>query len=164
MTKDESASLEKAIEIALRAHAGQVDKAGAPYILHPLRMMHSMSSPTEMMAAVLHDVVEDGPGWTFDRLKRLAIPDEVIEAVTFVTKRPDEENDYEKFILRAAKHPVARRVKLADLKDNMDFSRISNPTERDFARVEKYRRAHALLSSLEADQPDQPIQVVAPND
>ena len=105
--------LETAIEIAVRAHAGQVDKAGAPYILHPLRMMLRMSSPTEMMAAVLHDVVEDGPGWTPDRLKEEGIPADVIEAVAQVTKRDEE--DYETFVLRAASHPIARRVKLVVL-------------------------------------------------
>ena len=88
------ASLEKAIEIALRAHAGQKDKAGAPYILHPLRMMLRMSSPTEMMAAVLHDVVEDGPGWTEVRLKEKGIPPEVVAAVLSLTKLPEEEDDY----------------------------------------------------------------------
>src|SRR5262245_23672304 len=141
--------LEKAIEIALRAHAGQTDKAGAPYISHPLRMMLRMKDPTSMMVAVLHDVVEDGHGWTFDRLAEEGIPAAVIEAVTYVTKRAEEESDYQKFILRAASHPVARQVKLADLEDNMDLGRISNPTEKDFARIEKYRNAHALLRTLE---------------
>lgn len=141
--------LEKAIEIALRAHAGQTDKAGAPYVLHPLRMMLRMKDLISMMVAVLHDVVEDGPGWTPNRLKEEGIPDDVIEAVSFVTKRPGEEDDYEKFVLRAASHPVARRVKLADLEDNMDLSRISDPTERDFARIEKYRQAHTMLEALE---------------
>ena len=146
--------LEKAIEIALRAHSGQVDKAGAPYILHPLRMMLRMNGPTEMMAAVLHDVVEDGPGWTFDRLAEEGIPADVIEAVSCLTKRPDEEHDYEKFIRRASIHPVARRVKLADLEDNMDMRRIANPTDKDRARMEKYSRAHAFLSSLDGDGQD----------
>jgi (p)ppGpp synthase/HD superfamily hydrolase len=143
--------LEKAIGIALRAHSGQVDKAGAPYILHPLRMMLRMNGPTEMMAAVLHDVVEDGPGWTFGRLAEEGIPAEVIEAVGCLTKRPDEEQDYESFIRRASLHPVARRVKLADLEDNMDIRRIANPTDKDRARMEKYSRAHALLRSLDGD-------------
>ena len=147
--------LEKAIEIALRAHAGQTDKAGAPYVLHPLRMMLRMKDPTSMMVAALHDVVEDGDGWTFDRLAAEGIPADVIEAVTYVTKWAGEETDdwpgYKKFILRAASHPVARRVKLADVEDNMDLRRISNPTEKDFARMKKYRRAYALLRALDED-------------
>ena len=79
---------EKAIEIALRAHAGKTDKAGAPYVLHPLRMMLRMKDPTSMIVAVLHDVVEVGPGWTFDRLANEGIPAAVVDAVTYVTKRP----------------------------------------------------------------------------
>ena len=143
--------LEKAIEIALRAHSGQVDKAGAPYILHPLRMMVRMNGPAAMMAAVLHDVVEDGEGWTFERLAQEGIPAEVIEAVGCLTKRPEEEQDYERFIRRASLHPVARRVKLADLEDNMDMRRIADPTDKDRARMEKYGRAHAFLSSLDGN-------------
>ncbi len=140
--------LEKAIEIALKAHAGQTDKAGAPYVLHPLRMMLRMNNEVEMMAAVLHDVVEDGPGWTFERLAQEGIPPAVIEAVGYLTKQPAEESDYERFIRRAATHPVARRVKLADLEDNMDLRRIAKPADRDFARIDKYRNAHALLKAL----------------
>jgi len=142
--------LEKAIGIALRAHAGATDKAGAPYVLHPLRMMLRMEDQTSMMVAVLHDVVEDGPGWTPDRLKEEGIPADVIEAVAHVTKHEGE--DYETFVRRAAEHPVARRVKLADLEDNMDLRRISDPTESDFARLKKYRSAYALLKALNEGQ------------
>ncbi len=144
-------SLEKAIEIAVKAHAGQTDKAGAPYVLHPLRMMLRMHSETDMMAAVLHDVVEDGPGWTFESLASEGIPAPVIEAVTFLTKRPEEKGDYERFIRRAAAHPVASRVKLADLEDNMDLRRITNPTDEDFARLKKYRSAYTLLKAMRTD-------------
>jgi (p)ppGpp synthase/HD superfamily hydrolase len=141
-------ALEKAIAIAVEAHAGQTDKAGAPYILHPLRLMLRMGNETEMMAAVLHDVVEDGAGWTFKRLAEEGMPTTVIDAVDHLTKRPEDDNSYEGFIRRAATNPVARRVKLADLEDNMDLGRISNPTERDFARLAKYRSAYALLKSI----------------
>jgi (p)ppGpp synthase/HD superfamily hydrolase len=140
--------LERAIEIALTAHRGQKDKNGAPYVLHPLRMMVRMSNETEMMAAVLHDVVEDGPGWTFERLAQEGIPAEVIEAVTYLTKRPEEEQDYEAFVRRAGTNQIARRVKLADLEDNMDIRRIAAPTEKDLARLKRYRAAYALLSAL----------------
>lgn len=143
-------ALEKAIAIAVKAHAGQTDKAGAPYVLHPLRLMLQMGNETEMMAAVLHDVVEDGAGWTFDRLAEEGIPAAVIQAVDHLTKRPEDKNDYEGFIRRAATNAVARRVKLADLQDNMDMRRIDSPTERDFARLAKYRGAYALLKSLGA--------------
>jgi hypothetical protein len=117
-------------------------------------MMLRMRNPVAMMVAVLHDVVEDGPGWTFDRLAKEGIPDAVVDAVAYLTKKTEEENDYEAFILRAAKHPVARRVKLADLEDNLDLGRISNPTPKDLARMEKYRKAHALLKTFDDQNVD----------
>ena len=141
-------ALEKAISIALEAHAGQVDKSGAPYILHPLRLMLAMDNDIERMAAVLHDVLEDGPGWTEEKLRAEGIPEEVIEIVRFLTKKPEEENDYDLFIRRVSQRPAAIRVKLADLKDNMNLDRISLPTDKDRARVEKYREAHAFLNAL----------------
>ncbi len=131
--------LEKAIQIAVEAHAGQVDKAGAPYILHPLRLMFCMDTPEEKMTAVLHDVVEDGPDWSFTRLRDAGIPDVVLDAVGHLTRDPDE--DYEAFIDRAARHPIARRVKQADIEDNLNVLRISQLTERDLVRVQKYHRA-----------------------
>ena len=140
--------IERAIAIALDAHAGQVDKAGAPYVLHPLRMMARMKSEPEMMAAVLHDVVEDGDGWSLDRLAAEGIPPYVVDAVGSLTKRPEEEGDYMAFIRRAGHNAIARAVKLADLEDNMDLGRIANPTERDMKRIDKYRSAHAFLESL----------------
>lgn len=139
-------ALEKAISIAVEAHASQVDKSGAPYILHPLRLMLAMDNDTERMAAVLHDVLEDGPGWTEEKLRAEGIPDDVIEIVRVLTKTAEEENDYERFIRRVSQHPVATRVKLADLEDNMDLGRISQPTAKDLARVEKYRKAHEFLT------------------
>ncbi|MEO8005426.1 MAG: hypothetical protein ABI771_11010 [Betaproteobacteria bacterium] len=140
-------ALERAIAIAVDAHAGQFDKAGAPYVLHPLRMMLRMRTAAEMMAAVLHDVVEDGPGWSLERLAGAGIPADVLEAVECLTKRREEEGDYDAFIRRAGSNPMARRVKLADLEDNMDPRRIAHPVERDVVRIAKYRRAHAWLSS-----------------
>ena len=137
------ATLERAIEIAARAHAGQVDKAGAPYILHPLRMMLSVESLEARMAAVLHDVVEDCDV-TLEQLRAEGFPASVIEAVEALTKHEGE--DYEAFIRRVAPNVLARQVKLADLRDNSDLSRIANPTEKDRLRIEKYQRA---IRSLE---------------
>jgi (p)ppGpp synthase/HD superfamily hydrolase len=139
-------TLERAIAIAAEAHAGQVDKAGAPYVLHPLRMMLSLASNDERIVAVLHDVCEDCPGWTFDRLCREGFADHIIVAVRSVTKRDDE--DYEAFVRRAAADPIGRRVKLADLHDNSDLTRIAAPTARDLARIEKYRHAIELIGNL----------------
>jgi hypothetical protein len=139
-------TLERAIVIAAQAHAGQVDKAGAPYVLHPLRMMLRLSSNDERIVALLHDVCEDCPGWTFDRLRGEGFPDHIIEALRSVTKRDGE--DYEAFVRRAAGNPIGRRVKLADLHGNCDPSRIAAPSERDRQRIEKYRRAIDLIGRL----------------
>lgn len=127
------------------AHEGQVDKAGMPYVLHPLRMMLSVDTPEGRMAAVLHDVVED-TAVTLDQLRAEGFPEAVIEAVEALTKRDGE--DYEAFILRVAPNPIARKVKLADLRDNCDLSRLAEPTEKDRQRIEKYRRAIDYLASL----------------
>ena len=131
-------TLERAVAIAAEAHAGQVDKAGAPYLLHPLRLMLQMETLEERMVAVLHDVVEDSD-WSFERLRREGFSENVLEGIDAVTRREGE--TYEEFVLRASRHPIGRRVKLADLRDNSDLSRIASPTEKDRERVEKYRRA-----------------------
>ena len=141
-------TLERAIAIAAEAHAGQVDKAGLPYMLHPLRIMLRMSSIDERIVAVLHDVCEDCPGWTFDRLRREGFSDRIVDALDSVTKRDGEE--YEDFVRRAVANPIGGRVKLADLLDNIDLSRIAAPSERDFQRIEKYRRAIDLIDRLSA--------------
>lgn len=137
-------SIEKAIEIAAREHAGDTDKAGAPYVFHPLRLMFAVKSPVEKMAAVLHDVVEDTPV-TLSELKNEGFPVEVITAIDALTKRKGESRlDAAK---RAAVNPIARAVKLADVTDNMDLSRISNPSEKDFARLKEYEQVKKLLIS-----------------
>lgn len=141
-------TLERAIAIAAEAHAGQVDKAGAPYVLHPLRMMLQLSSTDERIVAVLHDVCEDCPEWTFDRLRGEGFAPHIIEALGSVTKRDGE--DYEAFVLRAAANPLGRSVKLADLRDNSDLSRIASPSDNDLRRLEKYRRAIALIERLQS--------------
>ena len=140
-------TLERAIAIAAQAHAGQVDKAGAPYVLHPLRMMLQLASNDERIVAVLHDVCEDCPGWSFERLRDEGFAPQVIAALDAVTRRDDE--TYEDFVRRAAADPIGRSVKLADLRDNSDLSRIAAPTERDFERLEKYRRAIMIIERLE---------------
>lgn len=137
-------TIEKAIEIAARAHAGQLDKAGAPYIFHPLRLMFAVQGEHERMAAVLHDVVEDSP-LTFDDLAREGFPAAVIDALRALTKRAGESRvDAAR---RAAAHPLARTVKLADVADNMDLRRIAHPDERDFARLEQYAEVKAILKA-----------------
>lgn len=142
---DEAAMLEKAILLAVEAHSGQRDKAGDPYILHPLRMMLTLDTPSEKIAAVLHDVVEDTE-WTLEGLRREGFSEEVIDAVACLTKQGDE--SYEAFVERAAQHPIARRVKLADVEDNMDVRRLDTLTNKDQDRLARYLRAWRRLKGV----------------
>ena len=137
------ADLEEAIRIALEAHRGQRDRAGAPYVLHPLRMMLRGRTDAERMAAVLHDVVEDS-AWTLDDLRARGFPGEVVDAVDALTRRPDE--PWDAFVERAAANPIARRVKLADLEDNLDLRRRPEVSARDLERLNRYLRAWRQLS------------------
>ena len=136
--------LEKAIQCAVKAHAGQKDKAGAPYILHPLRIMMKMDNQAGMIAAMLHDVVEDS-SVTLSDLRAEGFSEEVIAAVDHLTRREGEA--YEIFINRLRHNPLAVKVKLADLEDNMDIRRIENVTERDIERIQKYQTAREKLSA-----------------
>ena len=135
-------SIERAIEIASSAHAGQRDKAGQPYIFHPLRVMLRVNTEHEQMAAVLHDVVED-TSVTLARLEQEGFPAEVLRAIAALAKLPGETRL--DAAMRAAADPVARVVKLADNAENMDLSRIPNPTDKDYARCREYEEVRAVL-------------------
>ena len=135
-------TIERAIEIAATAHAGQRDKAGQPYIFHPLRVMLRVNTEHEQMAAVLHDVVED-TSVTLARLEQEGFPAEVLRAIAALTKLPGETRL--DAAMRAAADPVARVVKLADNAENMDLSRIPNPTDKDYARCREYEEVRAVL-------------------
>jgi (p)ppGpp synthase/HD superfamily hydrolase len=134
--------LEKAIEIAVRAHAGQKGKDGSPYILHPLRVMTRARTDEERMAAVLHDVVEDSEV-TLEDLRGAGFPEEVLTVVRLLTH--EEGVSYEDYVERLKPHPMARRIKLADLEDNSDIRRLSRIEERDLERLRKYHRAWQIL-------------------
>lgn len=134
--------LEDAIALAVQAHRGQRDKAGQTYILHPLRVMLRLETDAERMVAVLHDVVEDS-AWTLEQLRALGYPEEVLGALDCLTKREGE--SYEAFIERVRPHALARRVKLADLEDNMDVRRLVAVTPKDAERLARYRAAWARL-------------------
>jgi len=153
-------NLEKAIKIAVEAHTGQVDKGGNPYILHPLRVMLSLDTEEERIVGVLHDVVEDCEGWTWERLREQGCSDEIIEALKSVSKTPEEEKQFKKmddpnekldhyleFIKRAKFNKIGRNVKAADIKDNLDISRIDDITERDIDRLNRYKAALKMLGA-----------------
>ena len=133
-------TLFRAIEIAVAAHAGQTDKVGAPYILHPLRVMQSLTTEEERIVGVLHDVVEDCPDWPMDRLRREGFSEVILAALATVTKLSEDE-DYTAFIARAASDPIGRRVKRADLLDNLDVTRLPEVTDKDARRLNKYLQA-----------------------
>lgn len=135
-------TIERAIEIAASAHAGQVDKAGQPYIFHPLKVMLRVSTEHERITAVLHDVVED-THITLEQLRLEGFASEVFVAVEALTKLPGE--SWLDAAARAKRDPVARIVKLADNAENMDLSHIDNPTDKDFARLKEYEVVWAFL-------------------
>lgn len=136
-------SLQKAIEIATQAHAGQVDKAGNEYIGHPLRVMEMGKTEEEKIVGVLHDVIED-TDWTFERLEAEGFSKEVIDALRCVTKVSENEN-YDDFIERVKKNPLAVAVKLNDLSDNMDIRRLPYLSDKDVKRLKKYLEAYKKL-------------------
>ena len=144
MNRSESNLIEKAIAVAPKAHAGRKDKANEPYILHPLRVMLQMRTEEERLAAVLHDVVEDSDT-TIKDLQRAGFPAEVIEAVRLLTRL--REDTYDEFIEKLKPDPLARRVKIADLRDNLRLERIPHPTREDEVRFEKCRNALRLLEA-----------------
>lgn len=134
--------LSSAIVIATEAHAGQKDLAGKPYILHPLRVMLRCDNVADQIVAVLHDVVEDCPGYTVEGF-RATFGNEICDAIDAITKRAGEE--YGDYLMRVAANPIAKRVKVQDLKDNSDLTRIPEPTEKDLRRCSKYAAAMSFL-------------------
>ena len=138
-------NLERAIEIAVEAHKGVLDKGGNPYVLHPLRMMFAVKTEEEKIVAVLHDVIEDAIGWEFRRLEKEGFSAAVIDALRSVTKITEDE-DYDAFIERAMSNPIGKQVKIADIRDNLDVTRIIELTEKDMTRLNKYKKALARLT------------------
>ena len=155
-------NLQRAIEIAVEAHKGQLDKGGNLYVLHPLRVMISLDTEDEKIVGVLHDVVEDCKGWTWDRLRSEGFSEEVIDALLSVSKTPEEEAEFSRlketgsedavrdhylaFITRAKANKIGRKVKLADVKDNLDISRICELMVSDMVRMKRYKDALKFLT------------------
>lgn len=137
-------TLERAIQIATEAHKGQLDKAGRDYIGHPLRVMAMGKTEDEKIVGVLHDVIED-TGWTFEMLEAEGFSREVIEALRCVTKLSENEN-YDDFIERVKKNPLAVAVKINDLTDNMDIRRLPYLSDKDVKRLKKYLKAYKKLT------------------
>ncbi len=137
--------LGRAIEVASAALDGKVDRGGQPKILHCLRVMMAMDTPLRRIVAILHDVLEDSPAWTPQELVAAGIPREAVRVVELLTR--DKAGNYQLYIRGLASDPDARAVKLADLADNMDTSRLPRMTPKDVERLRKYHRARAYLLS-----------------
>ena len=138
----EEGLINRAKELAIPHHKGQTDKAGKAYIQHPLRLMEAVNSTNEKIVAVLHDIVED-TDVSFEDLRDEGFSKTIIEALRCITKLDGE--NYEDFIERISHNRLAITVKLADLEDNMDLSRLPKVTDTDLERVEKYKRAKKYL-------------------
>jgi hypothetical protein len=140
------ATIEKALQIASKAHEGQKDKEGLPYILHPLRVMMSVEGEEAQIVGVLHDVIEDTPV-TADDLRQAGFSEKIIDALLCVTHRKDE--PYAAYMVRCRGNEIARRVKLADLTDNSRLDRTILRPQRfdaDVARLRKYVLSYKFLT------------------
>ena len=134
---------ELALQIAQKAHAGQVDKAGKDYILHPMTVASYMDTDTEKTIAYLHDVLED-TDVTVDALREI-FPNEIVDTLITLTHRKDE--SYFEYIQRVSKSKLAKKIKVADLLHNLDITRIKEPTKQDYERLEKYKKAILYLTT-----------------
>ena len=134
--------LDIALDIATKAHKGQFDKAGAPYIFHPIRVANRCLTDEEKIVALLHDVIEDSNITSSDLLS-YGFPRTIVEAILSVTRNEDE--SYEDFVKRARLNPIGRQVKIHDLEDNLDITRLAQVTENDIARLNKYISAYRYL-------------------
>ena len=134
----------KAMRIAFEAHKEQTDKTGIPYIYHPIHLAEQMSDEAEICVALLHDVIED-TDMTFEQMEAEGFTPEIIAALRLLTH--DENVSYLDYVAEIKKNPIATKVKLVDLKHNSDLTRLDHVDEKAILRVEKYKKAIALLSN-----------------
>ena len=143
MNTAEQSMIDLALSIARKAHERQLDKAGVDYIEHPIYVASQVDTEEEKAVALLHDVIEDSPV-SAEGLLQAGLPETVVTAVQVLTKK--KEQDYQTYLETVKKNPLARVVKLADLKHNSDLSRLSSITEKDKERLKKYKKAIDFLS------------------
>ena len=141
-----TALTKKAMQVCFAAHKEQVDKSGLPYVFHPFHLAEQMTEEDAVCVALLHDVVEDS-GYTLADLEAMGFPKTVVEGIALMTHDPAV--PYMAYVAAIGRHPVARAVKLADLRHNSDLSRLDIVTDRDLQRAEKYAAAITLLESME---------------
>ena len=142
----------RATDIAIGAHTGHYDKNGQPYLGHVLRVMSAGHTLREKIAGALHDVVEDAD-WTLDDLAEEGFSPEILDAVRALTR--DDSETYDAYLARVAKNPLAVRVKMNDLSDNMDVRRLKELDDTAVSRIRKYLKAYKFLTeTLPALQPE----------
>lgn len=134
--------IKKAMDIAYKAHLGQVDKGGTPYIFHPLHIAERVDTEYEICTALLHDVIEDSD-ITLDYLFKEGFPQEVIKAVDLLTRK--EGMTYREFILKTKTDTIARKIKIEDIKHHLDLTRLSEITEKDIDRAKYYKKFLDIL-------------------
>ena len=132
----------KAMKLCFEAHKDQVDKSGLPYVFHPFHLAEQMTDELTAVTALLHDVVEDSD-YTLADLGEMGFPATVLDALAMLTH--DDGSAYLEYVARLKTNPIARAVKLADLRHNSDLTRLDHVDEKALARVEKYRKAIELL-------------------
>lgn len=131
-----------ALELAVEKHKNQTDKAGNPYILHPLHVMENVNSKEGKIVAILHDIIED-TDVTEDYLLKIGLSKRIVDAVIALTR--SEDIDYQEYIKNLGSNPLAKEVKLADLEHNMDLKRLPTLEEKDLERNRKYQIAYHYL-------------------
>lgn len=137
----------KAMQIAYDAHEGQLDKGGVPYVFHPWHLAEQMDDELSTIVALLHDVVED-TDWTMEQLAAEGFSAEVLEVLGLLTHPKGQ--PYMEYVAGLQHNPVAVKIKLADLRHNSEFTRLSAVTADQQARLErKYAPAFALLEGKE---------------
>ena len=132
----------KAMKLCYAAHRDQVDKSGLPYVFHPFHLAEQMDTEEEVTVALLHDVAEDTE-ITLEAMAAMGFPERVLEALRLLTHDPRV--PYPDYVGKIRENPLAKAVKLADLRHNSDLSRLDRVDDKALERVEKYRRAIALL-------------------
>ena len=132
----------QAMKLCFEAHKNQKDKSGIPYVFHPFHLAEQMEEELSTVVALLHDVVED-TAYTFDDLRNMGYPEKVLEALMLLTH--DDATPYLSYVERLKDNPIAKAVKLADLRHNSDLSRLDHIDQKALDRVEKYKKAIALL-------------------
>ena len=132
----------KALKLCFEAHKDQVDKSGLPYVHHPFHLAEQMETEDTVIVALLHDVVEDTE-YTLDDIRAMGFPERIIEALSYMTH--DNAVPYLDYVAKIKENPIATAVKLADLKHNSDISRLDVVDKKALERVEKYRKAMAIL-------------------